>query len=116
MPGKKTESSVGRVCAHSCEHAEPRAAALDVQRHTHIHFSSYNVLMMDGHEVNNNVKGVREGVVVTGEEEWLCVSRLPTDVHDDEFYDMLAEFGNVKESFLVNSSQPGERMECERNQ
>ena len=52
--------------------------------------------MRDGHEVNNNVKGVREGVVVTGEEVRLCVSRLPTDVHDDEFYNMLAEFGNVK--------------------
>ena len=78
--------------------------------------------MMDTHnEVNNNTvrgggggggrKGLvtTEGIVVTGEEEWLCVSRLPTDVDDDEFYDMLAEFGSVKESFLVySSSKPGE--------
>ena len=84
--------------------------------------------MMDTHnEVDNNTVrgggggGGRKGLVttegiVTGEEEWLCVSRLPTDVDDDEFYDMLAEFGSVKESFLVySSSKPGETAVFKRN-
>ena len=57
-------------------------------------------------EVNNNVKG-RVEVVVKDPEDWLCVSRLPADVSEDEFYDILSEFGGVEESFLLTSSQSG---------
>ena len=59
---------------------------------------------MEGREVNNNVKGK---VVVKDAEEWLCVSRLPPDITEDEFYDLLTEFGGVEESFLIHSDIQG---------
>ena len=61
---------------------------------------------MEGREVNNNVKGGGR-LVVKDLEEWLCVSRLPTDIDEDEFYHLLTEFGSVEESFLVTSEQSG---------
>ena len=47
------------------------------------------------------------GLTVTGVEQWLCVSRLPADLTEVEFYDMLAEFGAVKHYFLVVSEETG---------
>jgi hypothetical protein len=77
------------------------------------------------HEVNNNVKDkeVEEVVVlvnnsnekeerrivVDGPEEWLCVARLPLDMEQEEFRDLLAEFGRVEEAFLVMSTKTGKK-------
>ena len=81
------------------------------------------------HEVNNNVKDkveekvIKVGddsggkrrveeeerrIVVQGPEEWLCVARLPLDMDEEEFQDLLAEFGRVEEAFLVRSRRTGE--------
>ena len=51
--------------------------------------------------------GGKNGVEVTGLEQWLCVSRLPCDLTEVEFYDLLAEFGAVKHYFLVFSDETG---------
>jgi hypothetical protein len=83
-------------------------------------------------EVNNNVKdkaGVgkeeevlvlnrkedegsrrRRVLVVAGPEEWLCVARLPPDMEEDEFQELLADFGRVEESFLVRSRLTGQQV------
>ena len=47
-------------------------------------------------------------IVVQGPEEWLCVARLPLDMDEEEFQDLLAEFGRVEEAFLVRSRRTGE--------
>lgn len=44
---------------------------------------------------------------VTGPEQWLCVAKLPLDLTEDEFYDLLVEFGGVRESFLMVSAKSG---------
>lgn len=49
-----------------------------------------------------------KSITVTDPEEWLCVAKLPLDITEDEFYDLLAEFGGVKESFLMVSDKTGE--------
>jgi len=48
-----------------------------------------------------------KSITVTDPEEWLCVAKLPLDITEDEFYDLLAEFGGVKESFLMVSDKTG---------
>ena len=70
-------------------------------------------------EVNNNVKhkvgveDVEDGgrkerrIVVKGPEEWLCVARLPPDMEEEEFLELLQEFGRVEEAFLVLSLKTG---------
>jgi len=46
-------------------------------------------------------------ITVTDPEEWLCVAKLPLDITEEEFWELLAEFGGVKESFLMKSSKTG---------
>jgi len=46
-------------------------------------------------------------ITVTDPEEWLCVAKLPLDITEDEFWDLLAEFGGVKESFLCHCQRSG---------
>ena len=73
--------------------------------------SSVQTTVMDvTPEVNNNnttATGKSGGKVtaleVKGPEEWLCVSRLPPDITQDEFFDMISEFGGVEQSFLVKT-------------
>ena len=65
--------------------------------------TTVGILMDASTEVNNNNKGGKVRLEVKGPEEWLCVSRLPPDISEDEFYDILSEFGGVEESFLVNT-------------
>jgi len=70
-------------------------------------------------EVNNNTKGVEDqetacsdigkphDLEVTEPEQWLCVAKLPVDITEDEFYDLLSEFGGVEDYFLMVSSKTG---------
>ena len=74
-------------------------------------------------EVNNNTKGVEDqekiahsdiskggkphNLEVTDPEQWLCVAKLPVDITEDEFYDLLSEFGGVEDYFLMVSSKTG---------
>ena len=57
---------------------------------------------------DNSVTPPPKSITVTDPEEWLCVAKLPLDITEDEFWDLLAEFGGVKESFLMNSERTGE--------
>ena len=50
------------------------------------------------------------GIIVDGAEQWLCISRLPLDISDDEFYCLLTEFGAVKDYFLVNCQKTGKNI------
>jgi len=56
---------------------------------------------------DNSVTPPPKSITVTDPEEWLCVAKLPLDITEDEFWDLLAEFGGVKESFLMNSERTG---------
>jgi len=56
---------------------------------------------------DNSVTSPPKSITVTDPEEWLCVAKLPLDITEDEFWDLLAEFGGVKESFLMNSARTG---------
>jgi len=70
-------------------------------------------------EVNNNTKGVEDqentvseigkphNLEVKEPEQWLCVAKLPVDITEDEFFDLLAEFGGVEDNFLMVSSKTG---------
>ena len=62
-------------------------------------------------EVNNNQAKeteARTGLLVTEPEQWLCVAKLPRDTTEQEFHDILAEFGKVADSFLMVSDKTGE--------
>ncbi len=64
----------------------------------------------DDHVIDSSDGGVdpyADGIEVTGVEQWLCVSRLPPDLTEVEFYDLLREFGGVKHYFLVFSEETG---------
>lgn len=63
-------------------------------------------------EVNNNnnvTNSVPDKLVVTGPEDWLCVAKLPLDITDHEFCEILSEFGKVKESFLMVTRKTGSK-------
>ena len=65
-------------------------------------------------EVNNNQEGEgkraekRTVITVTEPEQWLCVAKLPLDTTEDELRDLLSDFGQVTESFLMVSEKNGE--------
>lgn len=65
-------------------------------------------------EVNNNnavdkaVPGEGRVLEVREAEEWLCVAKLPRDTTEQEFSDLLAEFGRVRTSLLMQSDTTGE--------
>lgn len=62
-------------------------------------------------EVNNNQAKdteARTGLLVTEPEQWLCVAKLPRDTTEQEFRDILADFGKVADSFLMVSDKTGE--------
>ena len=75
-------------------------------------------------EVNNNEtltdkQSVKDGdlpicdpcvrtVTVTDPEEWICVAKLPLETSQQDFQDLLGEFGSVKECFLQKSNKTGE--------
>ena len=65
----------------------------------------------DDHDVIDSSDGgvdpYADGIEVTGVEQWLCVSRLPPDLTEADFYDLLREFGGVKHYFLVFSEETG---------
>lgn len=66
-------------------------------------------------EVNNNQEGEgkrvaaekRTVITVTEPEQWLCVAKLPLDTTEAELLDLLTEFGQVTESFLMVSEKNG---------
>ena len=70
-------------------------------------------------EENNNDKGQVEeegddakaeeeaSVIVTDAEEWLCVAKLPLDTTQEEFTELLAQFGPVKRTILIRSRKTG---------
>eukprot|EP00090_Calanus_glacialis_P028706 TRINITY_DN46070_c0_g1_i1.p1 TRINITY_DN46070_c0_g1~~TRINITY_DN46070_c0_g1_i1.p1 ORF type:complete len:666 (-),score=138.11 TRINITY_DN46070_c0_g1_i1:710-2707(-) len=62
-----------------------------------------------GEELSDNIVNISPptSITVTDPEEWLCVAKLPLDITEDEFWDLLAEFGGVKESFLMKSKRTG---------
>jgi len=61
----------------------------------------------EGLEDNTVTTLLPKSITVTDPEQWLCVAKLPLDLTEDEFYDLLAEFGGVKESFLMVSEKTG---------
>ena len=71
--------------------------------------------VMTSTEVNNNEEGEegkkverRTMITVTEPEQWLCVAKLPLDTTEDELRDLLSDFGQVTESFLMVSEKNGE--------
>ena len=52
---------------------------------------------------------VEEGasIIVTDDEEWLCVAKLPLDTTQEEFTELLAQFGPVKRTILIRSRKTG---------
>ena len=48
-----------------------------------------------------------ESVIVTDAEEWLCVAKLPLDTTQEEFTELLAQFGPVKRTILIRSRKTG---------
>ena len=66
-------------------------------------------------EVNNNQEGEgkrvaaekRTVITVTEPEQWLCVAKLALDTTEAELLDLLTEFGQVTESFLMVSEKNG---------
>ena len=70
--------------------------------------------VMASTEVNNNEEEEgkkverRTMITVTEPEQWLCVAKLPLDTTEDELRDLLSDFGQVTESFLMVSEKNGE--------
>ena len=72
--------------------------------------------VMASTEVNNNQEEEgkkvavekRTVITVTEPEQWLCVAKLPLDTTEAELLQLLAEFGQVTESFLMVSEKNGE--------
>ena len=67
-------------------------------------------------EVNNNnqeeekvasIEKKRAVITVTDPEQWLCVAKLPLDTTEAELLQLLEEFGQVTESFLMVSEKNG---------
>ena len=46
-------------------------------------------------------------IIVTDAEEWLCVAKLPLDTTQEEFTELLAQFGPVKRTILIRSRKTG---------
>ena len=46
-------------------------------------------------------------IKVTDPEDWLCIARMPLDFSQEEFQDLVKEFGNVERVLLVNSERTG---------
>ena len=50
-------------------------------------------------------------ILVTAAEEWLCVSRLPVDVTEDEFKKLVEEYGPTKRTLIIRSKRTGKEIE-----
>jgi hypothetical protein len=46
-------------------------------------------------------------LTVSSPEEWLCVARMPLDLNQIEFHNLLQDYGAVQQCFLIHSETSG---------
>ena len=49
----------------------------------------------------------RSCITVTEPEQWLCVAKLPPDISEQEFREILQDFGKIEDSFLMAGHKNG---------
>ena len=51
---------------------------------------------------------IRSCITVTEPEQWLCVAKLPPDTSEQEFREILQDFGKLEDSFLMAGLKNGQ--------
>jgi len=54
------------------------------------------------------IRGHKVSLCPSPTENLLCVARLPRDLHDEEFRDLVAAYGEIRRSFLLYSDKTGQ--------